>query len=91
MGYTSSKVKQRWNEKHYDVISSRLPKGCREEIKTAAKARGLSVAQFLRWAILQAVSPEERKQMPVLSGRKPEDIENGYISPFFPPPEGRKD
>ena len=91
MGYTSSKVKQRWNKKHYDVISSRLPKGCREEIKTAAKARGLSVAQFLRWAILQAVSPEERKQMPVLSGRKPEDVENGYISPFPPPPEGRKD
>ena len=86
MGYTSSKVKDRYNRKHYDCIVARLPIGCKNEIQTAAKANGLSMAQYIRWAILQAMSEEERKQSPVLSGRKPEDIENGYVSPFPPPP-----
>ena len=87
MGYTSSEVKSRWNKKHYDCINIRLPKGCRNEIQVAAKKRGLSMAQFIRWAILQAVSAEERKQMPLLSGRTENDIDNGYVSPFPPPRE----
>ena len=87
MGYTSSKVKDRWNKQHYDNVNMKLPKGCREEIQAVAKAKGLSMAQYIRWAILQAMSEEERKQSPVLSGRKPEEVENGYVSPFPPPPE----
>ena len=86
MGYTSSKVKNRWNKKHYDCINIRFPVGCRAEIKAAAERHGLSMVQFIRWAILQAVSTEEIKQMPLLSGRKTDDIENGYVSPFPPPP-----
>ena len=86
MGYTSSKVKNRWNKQHYDSLNLRFPLGSREEVKAAAEAHGMSMNAFVRWAILQAVSPEERKQMPILSGRKPEDIENGYVSPFPTPP-----
>lgn len=85
MGYTSSKVKQRWNEKHYDNISFRLPIGSRAELNAIAKAHGMSLTQFLRWAVLQVATEEERKQSPVLSGRKPEECENGYVSPFPPP------
>lgn len=87
MGYTSSEVKNRWNRNHYDVISTRLPIGSREEIRQAAERRGLSVAQFIRWAILAAVSAEERKEMPSVSGQQADDSESGYISPFPPPPE----
>ena len=86
MGYTSSRVKNRWNKKHYDGINIRLPIGCRAEIQSAAKKRGMSMASFIRWAVLQAVSPEERKDMHFLSGRTTDDIENGYVSPFPPPP-----
>lgn len=87
MGYTSSAVKNRWNRNHYDVISTRLPIGSREEIRQAAERRGLSVAQFIRWAILAAVSADERQQMPILSGQSIDTTENGCISPFPPPPE----
>lgn len=86
MGYTSSKVKQRWNEKHYDSIAIKLPIGSRAEMTAIAKAHGMSLTQFLRWAVLQAATEEERRQSPVLSGRKPEECENGYVSPFPPPP-----
>jgi len=86
MGYTSSEVKNRWNKKHYDVISSRLPKGCREEINLLARNHGMSTAQFIRWAILQAVSEAEREQCPHLTGHTAETIENGYVSPFPHPP-----
>ena len=87
MGYTSSEVKNRWNRKHYDVISTRLPNGSRDEIRQAAERRGLSVAQFIRWAILTAVTAEERQQMPSVSGQQVSNSESGYISPFPPPPK----
>ena len=93
MGYTSSKVKDRWNKKHYDCITARLPIGCRDELKQLARRHGLSVTQFLRWAVLQAVSDAEREQCPILSGRTKNDIDNGYVSPFPPPPpkDGKTD
>lgn len=85
MGYTSSKVKQRWNEKHYDSIAIKLPIGSRAELNAIAKAHGMSLTQFLRWAVLQVATEDERRQSPVLSGQKPEETENGYVSPFPPP------
>ena len=91
MGYTSSKVKNRWNKAHYDCINFRLPKGCRNEINFIARQHGMSTAQFLRWAVLQAASDAERAQCPHLSGRTENDIENGYISPSPPPPEQLKE
>lgn len=91
MGYTSSEVKNRWNRKHYDVISTRLPIGARKEINSLARLHGMSTAQFIRWAILQAVSDAEREQCPILSGRTENDIDNGYVSPFPPPPREPRD
>ena len=60
MGYTSSKVKQRWNEKHYDSIAIKLPIGSRADMTAIAKAHGMRLTQFLRWAVLQVATEEER-------------------------------
>lgn len=90
MGYTSSKVKDRWNKLHYDSVNMKMPIGCRNEIQAAAKRHGMSMVQFVRWAILQAVSPEERQQMPILSGQPADDVKNGYVSPFSPPRSTQK-
>ena len=86
MGYTSSKVKDRWNRKHYDSIAIKLPKGCRDELNCIARNHGMSTTQFLRWAVLQVASEEERGNSPALTGRTENDIDNGYVSPFPPPP-----
>ena len=86
MGYTSSKVKARWNAEHYDSIAIKLPKGSRDELNALARKRGMSTTQFLRWAVLQAASADERAQMPTLAGQRVEDTDNGYIQPFTPPP-----
>lgn len=45
--YTSTEVKKRWNDKHYDSISLRLPKGSKELIKAKANEQGLSINAFI--------------------------------------------
>lgn len=66
MGKTSSIVKNHWNAAHYDVINIRLPQGSRDEIKAIAQKHNLSMVQFVRWAILQACSEEERAGLSAL-------------------------
>ena len=48
---TSSKVKNRWNCEHYDIIRFAIPKGTKEALKSAAEERGLSVAELIRAAM----------------------------------------
>lgn len=47
MGKTSSKVKDRYNQKAYDEIKVRVPKGFKAAVSTAAQARGESVNGYI--------------------------------------------
>lgn len=49
--YTSTEVKARYNEKHYDQMSIVVPKGSRELIKEHANSMGLSVSEYIRHLI----------------------------------------
>lgn len=44
---------KRWNQKAYDSILVRIPKGQKEEIGRAAEAAGKSVNAFLQEAIME--------------------------------------
>lgn len=48
---TSSAVKQRYNEKVYDVISARIPKDLAAAFKEKCTANGVSQAQIIKAAI----------------------------------------
>ena len=50
---TSTAVKQRYNEKTYDVISVRIPKDMAEKFKEACAARNIPQAQVIKHAISQ--------------------------------------
>lgn len=49
--YTSSEVKQRYNEKVYDNISARIPKALSAAFKEKCAAVGVSQAQIIKKAI----------------------------------------
>ncbi len=51
MGRTSSVVKDRYNQKVYDTVSIRVPKGWREQARDAAKSVGESLAKYIRLAV----------------------------------------
>lgn len=51
--YTSPEVKNRWNAKHYDRMAIVIPKGARDEINAAAKARGMSTSAYIRALLLR--------------------------------------
>lgn len=48
---TSTEVKQRYNEKVYDVISVRVPKEMAAAFKATCAARGVAQAQVIKSAI----------------------------------------
>ena len=50
--HTSTAVKNRWNKKHYDVVSFSVTKGAREEIKQLAEILGMSMAEYIRHLII---------------------------------------
>lgn len=50
--HTSCEVKDRWNRKHYDRMAVIIPKGSRDEINAAAKARGMSTSAYIRSLLL---------------------------------------
>lgn len=59
MGKTSSKVKNRYNEKVYDRISLVVPKGKKEELQAYAASRGESLNAFVNRAITEAINKQE--------------------------------
>ncbi len=48
---TSTEVKQRYNQKTYDVISVRVPKNIAEAFKQKSVAEGIPQAQIIKQAI----------------------------------------
>ena len=59
MGKTSSKVKNRYNEKVYDRISLVVPKGKKEELQAYAASRGESLNAFVNRAITEAINKQK--------------------------------
>lgn len=56
MGKTSSKVKNRYNEKVYDRITLVVPKGKKEELQVYAASQGESLNAFINRAIAETIS-----------------------------------
>ena len=56
MGKTSWQVKQRYNDKAYDEIKVRVPKGKKENIQKYASALGESVNSFINSAIDEKIT-----------------------------------
>lgn len=52
---------RRYNEKAYDQMAIRLPKGEKDEIKAFAAAAGLSLAQYIRVACYEKAGQEVPK------------------------------
>lgn len=65
--YTSSRVKDRWNARHYDDVHFRTGTGGREAIALIAKYKGLSVAEYLRHLIIADVEAMEMPEKPDIS------------------------
>ena len=57
--YTSCEVKDRWNREHYDFVKITLPPGTREDLKTVAASRGMSVSEYIRHLLRADTTPEE--------------------------------
>lgn len=62
MGKTSSKVKNRYNEKVYDRISLVVPKGKKEELQVYAASQGESLNAFINRAISETISKQEAEE-----------------------------
>lgn len=62
MGRTSSQVKQRYNEKAYDEIKVRVPKGQREEVKAYCESRNESVNGFFLRAMKETMERDQRAE-----------------------------
>lgn len=62
MGKTSSKVKNRYNEKVYDRISLIVPKGKKEELQAYAASQGESLNAFVNRAITEAINKREAEE-----------------------------
>lgn len=59
MSRTSSVVKDRYNEKTYDNISFRVPKGWRDQVRHAADSVGeRSLARYIRDAVEKRMEEE---------------------------------
>lgn len=63
--HTSTAVKRRWNEAHYDRIHISVPIGAKDEIHAIAAAHGMSTAAYIKHLIIADNSPEN---CPILSG-----------------------
>lgn len=49
---------RRWNEKNYEQIAIRLPKGEKDQIKAFAATAKLSLAQYIRQACYEKAGQE---------------------------------
>ena len=70
MGKTSSKVKNRYNAKHYDNLRIIVPKGRRADVDAYAKANGMSVNGLVNELL------RERLGMSETDWKKKEEPEN---------------
>ena len=61
--YTSTAVKTRWNNKHYDRVTVMLPKGFRERLADWVKQNGTTTNAYMNSVIREAlgVKPEDWK------------------------------
>lgn len=50
-GNAATQAKRRYNEKNYDQLNIRIPKGDKERYKKLAESRGQSLAEMIREAI----------------------------------------
>lgn len=60
-GHTSSAVRTRYNQNTYDAVSFRIPKGQREQIRSAADAAGQSMAEYICAALTAYGCPVSSK------------------------------
>lgn len=51
MGKTSAEVKNRWNDKHYDIVRFAVPKGDKAVLQAQAEAAGQSLSEYIRAAL----------------------------------------
>lgn len=58
MGYTSSKVKNRYNKKAYDNITVRLPKRMKEQLKDKCENDGISMNSIFLNAAKKYINKE---------------------------------
>lgn len=55
---TSAAVKNKWNKENYDRIEIVVPKGKKDQIKTAADACGESVNSYINKAVEERMERE---------------------------------
>lgn len=54
MAFDQSKYTFDYNNEHYDKLSIRLPKGQKEELKSLATKKGMSIAGYISYLIANA-------------------------------------
>ena len=59
MSKPTTTVKDRWNEKAYDQMPIRVPKGRKDDIKAFAEGAGLSVNDFVTSMIREKMGMTE--------------------------------
>jgi predicted HicB family RNase H-like nuclease len=59
MGKTSSKVKNRYNEKVYDRLNIVVPKGRKSQLQDYAQSRGESLNGFVNRAIDETIGRDK--------------------------------
>lgn len=70
--YTSSKVKTRWNNKHYDRVVLLLAKGEKDVLtEMAEKKYGLSKNGYANMVIRRLLGVPEEQWRPLYIGEKP--------------------
>lgn len=53
MGYTSSKVKNKWNTEHYGQLNIKLDKDLIQAFKVKCKKDNISMAEIIKAAIIE--------------------------------------
>ena len=53
MGYTSSKVKNKWNAEHYGQLNIKLDKDVIQAFKSKCKKDNISMAEIIKAAIIE--------------------------------------
>lgn len=57
-GKAQTRAKCKYNDKTYDQMAVRLPKGEKDMIKTWAEAQGMSLAEYVRRACYEKAGKE---------------------------------
>lgn len=57
---TSSKVKQRYNEKHYKQVAAQVKPELAERLSSYREKEGISMAQFIERALDHLDTPSEK-------------------------------